>query len=109
MSNLASLNVKIDRDLKKDADSIANAMGMTLSTAINIFVRKMVAEKAIPFKVQISSGVPSPLHITDIPAFETADTWDEFDNLVDSMTEKPKFEDFPRNTLNRDLINFERV
>ena len=53
MSNLASLNVKIDRTIKKDADYIANAMGMTLSTAINIFVRQMVYEKAIPFKVHV--------------------------------------------------------
>jgi len=53
MSNLASLNVKIDRSIKKEADFIANAMGMTLSTAINIFVRQMVSERAIPFKVQV--------------------------------------------------------
>ncbi len=53
MSDLASLNVKIDRSVKTEADSIANAMGMTLSTAINIFVRQMVNERAIPFRVQL--------------------------------------------------------
>ena len=53
MSDLASLNVKIDRTVKKEADIIANAMGMTLSTAINIFVRQMVNERAIPFKVKL--------------------------------------------------------
>ena len=53
MSGLASLNVKIDRSIKTEADVIANAMGMTLSTAINIFVRQMVNERAIPFKVQV--------------------------------------------------------
>jgi len=53
MSTLSSLNVKIDRSVKKEADSIANAMGMTLSTAINIFVRQMVNERAIPFKIHI--------------------------------------------------------
>jgi|GEM_PF-283187 len=55
MSNLASLNVKIDRDIKKQADTVANAMGMTLSTAINIFVRQMVNERAIPFKIQLDN------------------------------------------------------
>ena len=53
MSDLASLNVKIDRTVKKEADSIANALGMTLSTAINIFVRQMVSERAIPFRIQL--------------------------------------------------------
>ena len=54
MSSLASLNVKIDRTVKTEADTIANAMGMTLSTAINIFVRQMVSERAIPFRVQMT-------------------------------------------------------
>ena len=53
MSDLTSLNIKIDRAVKKEADTIAHAMGMTLSTAINIFVRQMINERAIPFKVQL--------------------------------------------------------
>ena len=53
MSNLTSLNVKIDRAVKTEADAVANAMGMTLSTAINVFVRQMISEKAIPFKIQM--------------------------------------------------------
>jgi len=56
MSDLSSLNVKIDRSVKKEADTIANAMGMTLSTAINIFVRQMVSERAIPFKICIAEN-----------------------------------------------------
>ena len=51
MSNLVSLNVKIDRDIKAEADNIFNSMGMTLSTAINIFVRQAVKERAIPFTI----------------------------------------------------------
>ena len=62
MSDLTSLNVKIDRRIKKDADYIANAMGMTLSTAINIFVRQMVYERAIPFKVQIADNEAAQFH-----------------------------------------------
>ena len=62
MSDLTSLNVKIDRTIKKDADYIANAMGMTLSTAINIFVRQMVYEKAIPFKVHIVDNEATQFH-----------------------------------------------
>ena len=61
MSDLASLNVKIDRSIKKEADTIANAMGMTLSTAINIFVRQMVSERAIPFRVKAANIDPTEL------------------------------------------------
>ncbi|MCL2378908.1 MAG: type II toxin-antitoxin system RelB/DinJ family antitoxin [Defluviitaleaceae bacterium] len=62
MSDLASLNVKIDRTVKKDADYVANAMGMTLSTAINIFVRQMVSERAIPFKVHMVDNETAQFH-----------------------------------------------
>jgi len=62
MSDLASLNVKIDRTVKKDADYVANAMGMTLSTAINIFVRQMVYEKAIPFKIHLVNNEAEQFH-----------------------------------------------
>jgi len=62
MGNLASLNVKIDRAVKKDADYVANAMGMTLSTAINIFVRQMVYERAIPFKIHTAGNDAEKFH-----------------------------------------------
>ena len=62
MSDLASLNVKIDRTVKKDADYVANAMGMTLSTAINIFVRQMVYERAIPFKIHLVDSEATQFH-----------------------------------------------
>ncbi|MCL2603029.1 MAG: type II toxin-antitoxin system RelB/DinJ family antitoxin [Defluviitaleaceae bacterium] len=62
MSALASLNVKIDRSVKKDADFVANSMGMTLSTAINIFVRQMVSERAIPFKIHMADNEAVKFH-----------------------------------------------
>jgi len=62
MSNLASLNVKIDRAIKKDADFVANSMGMTLSTAINIFVRQMVYERAIPFRIHMANNDAAQFH-----------------------------------------------
>lgn len=62
MAELASLNVKIDRIVKAEADSIANAMGMTLSTAINIFVRQMVSERAIPFNIHLVDNETAQFH-----------------------------------------------
>ena len=54
MSELTSLNIKIDRDLKFQADSLFNKMGMTLTTAVNIFVRQAVQERAIPFRIYLN-------------------------------------------------------
>ncbi|GHU76073.1 hypothetical protein FACS1894188_08040 [Clostridia bacterium] len=51
MSEVTNLNIKIDRDLKAQADKLFNDMGMTLTTAVNVFVRQAVLEKAIPFRI----------------------------------------------------------
>jgi DNA-damage-inducible protein J len=55
------LNIKIDRELKNRADRLFNEMGMNLTTAVNVFVRQAVLERAIPFK--ISRGVETTVSI----------------------------------------------
>jgi len=56
MAELTSLNIKIDRNLKAEADALFNAMGMNLTTAVNIFVRQAVMEQAIPFQIYLNDG-----------------------------------------------------
>jgi DNA-damage-inducible protein J len=51
MAEVTNLNIKIDRDLKAQADRLFNEMGMNLTTAVNVFVRQAVLEKAIPFRI----------------------------------------------------------
>ena len=51
MANVTNLNIKIDRELKTKADRLFNDMGMNLTTAVNVFVRQAVLERAIPFKI----------------------------------------------------------
>ena len=50
---VTSLNIKIDRELKVQADELFNKMGMNLTTAVNVFVRQAVQEQAIPFKIYV--------------------------------------------------------
>lgn len=51
MAEVTNLNIKIDRDLKLKADTLFNEMGMNLTTAVNVFVRQAVLERAIPFRI----------------------------------------------------------
>ncbi len=50
MADVANLNIKIDRDLKLKADRLFNDMGMNLTTAVNVFIKQAVMERAMPFK-----------------------------------------------------------
>lgn len=51
MAEVTNLNIKIDRELKAEADRLFNEMGMNLTTAVNVFVRQAVLQRAIPFKI----------------------------------------------------------
>ena len=53
MDRTTNLNIRIDRNLKTEADEILNEMGMSLSTAVNVFIRQVVQERAIPFKIHL--------------------------------------------------------
>jgi len=47
-----STNITIDADTKKKAQELLSDLGLDLSTAINIFLKQMVRENAIPFSIQ---------------------------------------------------------
>ncbi|MDR1536798.1 MAG: type II toxin-antitoxin system RelB/DinJ family antitoxin [Clostridiales bacterium] len=63
MAGVTNLNIKIDRDLKAKADKLFNDMGMNLTTAVNVFVRQAVLEKAIPFRIY-RNGEPAGATVT---------------------------------------------
>lgn len=48
-----TVNVRMDEDVKKEMEETCKELGITLSTAFNIFARKMSREKRIPFEVSI--------------------------------------------------------
>ena len=51
-----STNIKIDPELKEQSQALFESLGLSLSAAVNIFLRQAVREQAIPFRV----GAPMP-------------------------------------------------
>ena len=43
--------IRVDADLKKDFEKFCDSIGMSMSTAINIFIKKSVGEQRIPFEI----------------------------------------------------------
>lgn len=46
-----STNIKIDPALKQQSQELFESFGITLSSAINMFLRQSVREQAIPFRI----------------------------------------------------------
>ena len=52
-----NINIRMDADLKRQFEAFCADMGMTMTTAFNVFAKKAVREYRIPF--EISGDVPN--------------------------------------------------
>jgi DNA-damage-inducible protein J len=48
---MAQINIRMDEDLKASAEVLFNELGMSMSTAVNVFVRQAVRQGGMPFEV----------------------------------------------------------
>lgn len=53
VSTLATISARVDDATKIDAEKIADRLGIQLSTAINVFLKRFVAEGGFPFSVVV--------------------------------------------------------
>lgn len=49
-----NISIRMDSDLKMQADALFGELGMSLSTAFNIFVRQSLREGRIPFDISLN-------------------------------------------------------
>ncbi|MCL2754580.1 MAG: type II toxin-antitoxin system RelB/DinJ family antitoxin [Oscillospiraceae bacterium] len=54
MNNTSTVSLRMDVDLKKQAEDLFADLGLNMSVALTMFVRQAVRERAIPFKVQLA-------------------------------------------------------
>lgn len=48
---MAQINIRIDDKVKREAESLFTRLGLTMSSAIMVFLRKSIDERGIPFRV----------------------------------------------------------
>ena len=82
-----STNISIDADVKKQAQELFADLGMDLSTAINIYLKKALAEQGIPFEV--SREVPNAVTAKAIVESENEENifgpFDSLESLMESL------------------------
>ncbi|MBE6700358.1 MAG: type II toxin-antitoxin system RelB/DinJ family antitoxin [Ruminococcaceae bacterium] len=59
-----NLNIRTDKEVKLQAEKIFDALGLNMTTAINIFLRQAIRENGIPFEVKLN--VPNEITATAI-------------------------------------------
>ena len=67
-----NVTLRVDEDLKKQADLLFSDLGLNLSTAFNIFLRQSVREQQIPFAV--SKQTPNAITLSAMEEAEKGET-----------------------------------
>ena len=48
-----NLNIRIDKDIKDQAEEIFNELGLNMTTAVNMFLRTAIREQGIPCELKL--------------------------------------------------------
>lgn len=52
VAKTATINMRVNQQVKSEAEGIFSSLGMTLTEAINVFLHKSVMEGGLPFDVR---------------------------------------------------------
>ncbi|WP_335983367.1 type II toxin-antitoxin system RelB/DinJ family antitoxin [Fusobacterium polymorphum] len=50
---MAVINIRVNDEVKKEAETIFKSLGLNMSVAMNLFLKKCINEKGIPFNLKI--------------------------------------------------------
>lgn len=45
-----NVTIRMDKDLKKEADEVLNELGMSFTTAVTLFIKQCVRDRELPFE-----------------------------------------------------------
>ena len=49
---MTQISFRLDEQVKSDAEALFGRLGMSLSTAINVFLRQCIVHRGLPFEVR---------------------------------------------------------
>ena len=61
MEKQGRVNIRIDRTVKEEAESILKEMGLSPAVAIDIFYRQIIFQRKMPFEIKSGGSKNHPL------------------------------------------------
>ncbi len=75
-----NMSIRMDVELKKQAEAMLSDMGLNMTTAMNMFLRQVVRQGKIPFEIA-----------TDIPNAETLAAIEEAEDMLSGKISAKKY------------------
>ena len=57
---ITNINIRVDNDVKKEAQNVFSSLGLDMTTAINIFLRQAIRLRSIPFPIIADDSKKNP-------------------------------------------------
>ena len=87
----AKINVCVDEETKKHVESLLDEMGLNMTTAINIYLKKIVKERCIPFEISARTPLEETLAAIEegrrIAKDDSVKGFDSVEELMASLNE----------------------
>ena len=75
---MATINIRVDEKLKKDAEQVFEELGLSTTTAMTIFLKAVVRNGGIPFSLEI-------------PNKETLKAFEEVDKISSGKINRKRY------------------
>ena len=85
--SMTNINIRTDSDVKKQAQTLFNNLGLDMTTAINMFLRQSVRQQAIPLDFFLGDDGEETLaqSLADMEAGIHGLSLDEFDLFMQNI------------------------
>ena len=84
MAKTAMIRARVEPDLKKDAETLLEKLGMTPTEAITLFYKQVKLHRGLPFSVRIPNK-ETRRAIRETRAGKNLETFDTFEEWVREM------------------------
>ena len=88
-----NMSIRVDSELKEQAEAILNKLGLTLTDSINMFLSQIVRDKAIPLSLPLSSEQSLYADLLNakvnreqgVPGISAAEVLTKMDRVIDRV------------------------
>lgn len=70
-SRTTNFSIRMDAEVKKQCEEIYSQLGMSLTTAINVFLRQSIRSKGLPFEVRLDSPIQEKVEEKPAPTLDS--------------------------------------
>jgi len=87
MSKTTNLSIRVDEELKQKSETIFSELGLTMSTALTLFLRSAIRYGGIPFELRIEKPNATTISAMDDVNHNrnVSKTFDSIESLIEDL------------------------